>query len=1202
MPQEMNEESMRFLPNYSLSDMDLAFIMITYPFPPGSAPVKDGWDLNHALWIAGVDGDIKELILEEYAYSNWLEIRFQFINYYTEARAARFSHGVTDNQHVPSESAEFDWCCAEDTITGDGANDTVAAFDENLWLPGDVITYSFIQGSKDATPYRQRRVAETYAYYSSITNLRFRKIPFDPVAPAKADIHIYFGRIPNGRSSGWSMIGTTCQGSRQSQALIYERGGTVESSMCFTDVVARTETSIGDKVEEERILFHEIAHSLGLRHERLSTATTDSHHRSESVAIPFDLKSVMLYADQSLETTENWKSFKDFFNLRSPSFNHLPSVMDEALLGVSSFRIEHDTTCSVLHQVLYPYPDGDVFDNFERDLRSLDLQSNLAKLSAQRDRAFSFSGRLEFSVEIGQLRRMIYDALANPAANPPSFSFLLTPSVTSATVAQSVHTPSPTIDKPLFKVMGVRMRPKATTGPFLKTILDELTKLFAPSSGQIFALQNPGRFISQDQYAWDTTAAGIHGQSIKPTAVTESEFRLTDQLYNVGNVVGAPNGLNLSLVYERCLNNLVPSPQQRAIARQQDQVRKWLMTEVPITGWVKDLIGSQQAQPNSDVALSLETSRAPREISAPSATFSVKSLKPAFPVSNKFTEEGKINRMELAHALMIEYQTAKQAWELERDELILAVKSDKTGAATRRLTRIIAIREGRLASKYADAVVRGHSHTVRQYLGYLDIKSAAELLQGAKDALRNSASSSLDGSMTVYPVQLQPIDWFRGLSTNFTVEDLFMNPDLIGQALDAKSKQLDILNTQLAHLQRSPSSGHDFEELQGTIDAAQSLYDKAQVELYTTYTNDVTSLAKSCTNASGEFVMDDFVKLAKASGIANAAFLNIEQAMAKITSAQLAIAQASRAYTHIFAAKSLAQAAETTNETIKMTADIIALTREVDQLTSHLRALRFNNTTATTAMGSLKFASVDDIDLIPKEITSGGSRWQEVTITHTIDNAFSSASNFDSSKEDCSFFFGSYKPESISASGENSSLSNISSVTVDIGFRCTLVTVDRGGWFQPQFFKQSDGFYHVDEKVSWSKWPQDFKTTDDLIAKGLHGAFDVLNKYLMPAFPTGFLIAKVGRLCYLTIHVIKHLFPQDITIKVLQTSAEVQSSGADFEKAVASSDGILCWSTSSQHNQNSEKAYAYAQADDGYVIRIPGPQVMLISRLHTSVS
>ena len=38
------------------------------------------------------------------------------------------------------------------------------------------------------------------------------------------------------------------------------------------------------------------------------------------------------------------------------------------------------------------------------------------------------------------------------------------------------------------------------------------------------------------------------------TVVNESEF---DQLYNVGEVIGAPKGINFSIVYEQCLNNLI---------------------------------------------------------------------------------------------------------------------------------------------------------------------------------------------------------------------------------------------------------------------------------------------------------------------------------------------------------------------------------------------------------------------------------------------------------------------------------------------------------------------------------------------------------------------------------------------------------------------------------------------------------------------
>ena len=50
-------------------------------------------------------------------------------------------------------------------------------------------------------------------------------------------------------------------------------------------------------------------------------------------------------------------------------------------------------------------------------------------------------------------------------------------------------------------------------------------------------------------------------------------------------------------------------------------------------------------------------------------------------------------------------------------------------ALTRQLAHITDTRQAQLASKYTDAVVRGYSHTVRRYMGYLDIKDPAESLQ-----------------------------------------------------------------------------------------------------------------------------------------------------------------------------------------------------------------------------------------------------------------------------------------------------------------------------------------------------------------------------------------------------------------------------------------------------------------------------------------
>jgi hypothetical protein len=59
--------------------------------------------------------------------------------------------------------------------------------------------------------------------------------------------------------------------------------------------------------------------------------------------------------------------------------------------------------------------------------------------------------------------------------------------------------------------------------------------------------------------------------------VNESEFRLVDQLYNVSEVIGAPNGINLSVVYEQGLDFLIPGVQTSTInfQKQQSQIHEW---------------------------------------------------------------------------------------------------------------------------------------------------------------------------------------------------------------------------------------------------------------------------------------------------------------------------------------------------------------------------------------------------------------------------------------------------------------------------------------------------------------------------------------------------------------------------------------------------------------------------------------------------
>lgn len=140
-----------------------------------------------------------------------------------------------------------------------------------------------------------------------------------------------------------------------------------------------------------------------------------------------------------------------------------------------------------------------------------------------------------------------------------------------------------------------------------------------------------------------------------------------------------------------------------------------------------------------------------------------------------------VNRLELSSALLEEYLQAKQAWELERGQTIeealeLQLGSEESSKAmnklTRRLAHITALRQNQLTTKWADAVVRGYYHNIREYMGYMDIKNSAEVLQDAKDSLREASASPLDGALKVYPVQMSPIDWVEALSMSFTMEEL----------------------------------------------------------------------------------------------------------------------------------------------------------------------------------------------------------------------------------------------------------------------------------------------------------------------------------------------------------------------------------------------------------------------------------------------
>ena len=1090
MPAAMNNQNREIKPNNVLSETDKAFMTINYPHPPNHLPADSIWTMNHALDVAGVDPETKAKIVERYELSEWAEVRYLFSGFCTTARRA----GSIQHLHVAARK--------------NGVIDAASASRVSKLNASTKGAVDFPSASAVSASALSQVIASTNGFFD-VDSASSNVIPgtigvFDAPSAVSHAIPSTNGvcDVPSAVSQFIASSNGVVDVPSAVSNVIESTNGFFDVAQAVSNVIPST-TGFFDVVSA---VSHVIPNTNGVFD--VSSAV------SQVIASTNDVVDVPLAVSNVIANTNGFFDVTSAVSHVIPNTNGVFDVSSAVSRVIASTNGVVDIPTAVSN--VTPSRNG-----------SFDVPSAVSHVIPNTNGVFEVSSAVSQAIAstndvvdvpsavsnvIASTNDFFYSASAVSNIIPSTNGVFDVPSAASNVIASTngvVDVPSTSVVSsnchhahPAHGLEVPTAAKAASTassvsqGKFLEVIVNSLKQVFAPTTGQCFAFQFPARFLQKDLYAWDTSAAGIYGQFVKPVAVNESEFRLVDQLYNVGEVVGAPNGQNLSICYEQVLNNLVPGHENdsRIIAKQQEQIRRWLMKEVPAAGWVKNLIESQH---NRSVTLSAAVGST---LTSPDGE-----PVPQFAVANRLSEDGKVNRMELAEALMEEYLSAKQVWELERDTMIkkARAKNENMEDITRKLAHITAIREAQLAAKHADAVVRGYSRTIRQYLGYMDIKSPSEMLQDAKDALREAATSSFDGAMNIYPVQMMPIDWFQSLSTSFTMEDLTSKPEVIYQQIDIKSKLLDLLQSRLAALQFSPKN--DLKALKLAVEQAQSEYSKCQSNLQTTYSSNVLSLAQSFVSAANEFQFSVFVTQARLFGIAESAFNGIEDSMKKATAAHDAVNSTSRAYSQALSAVTLAEATDTSQETTSITLQIDAVRKEITELTTRVQVMRAS---PAAPENTPKLADVPFFPPHPSG-TAGGSRWQEITLTHETSNIYRASITQVSSVSgsDVSFFWGSKKQTSTSFAGDLASSSS-ESFKVDIGFRATMVTVDRGGWFQPQFFKQSSGFCHIDKKIFASKWPEGINSMEDF-RDATQAQWEELNKGLFPAYPVGFIICKV---------------------------------------------------------------------------------------------
>lgn len=712
-------------------------------------------------------------------------------------------------------------------------------------------------------------------------------------------------------------------------------------------------------------------------------------------------------------------------------------------------------------------------------------------------------------------------------------------------------------------------------------IYDEVNAIIG-GGNQLFCMQFPAQPLNAKMYDYDTSSR--NSVLTKPYPVAEAEFRLADQLFDVSTMSASSNGEKLSTNYNTMLNNLIPKLDYLApFMKDRASMGKWLLES-----------------------------------------------------SGRENESGvKLSRIELCKKLYLEYLEAKNAWNKLKDKTFDDYKgrNDLDGYAKWQSSQGLVETE-KLNNLYNDVVVSGHLHEVLTILGYLNASSIAEELEISKQKLRNSSRLSLDESMTVYPVQFSPNNWFKALTPNINPQDLTMTVDSIRSIYLDKQRELSRAKSELAQYELIRFSDEEIKKLELEVEKSRKELSEEETKLINQYTQSAFSVAKlifkaySVTTGAGlttemikyfggdESKEEEYKKIIKEindtqkhQSSLNAAIGNLTNLKAKKAEMQskdfqlkkIAVQQRINEleadisyYSNLLAETTISKndygfTLLEDKKTVVIPKEIhpnltVTYNKEGNPKTDLFNTLLDQNL-VTKVNEDYTFAKeIKDVKLwiespalinkISEEDAELEGMFSDVVIKtskSTSKNEDGSHSYSSASSKSINGWFTSYKSTSSTASASESHNNEFFDSEMEIGFRVAKVSFDRGSWFNPQFFKMNNAF----TKLSDIKLSNGLSKEDVLNNTILYQEYNKTKDYILPAFPVALVIAK------------------DITVKVKTTQSNSSAMNSIIESERASSGGFLCFSSSSaSSSKNSSNIVMSGSEGEYFYIKVPGPQVL----------
>lgn len=333
------------------------------------------------------------------------------------------------------------------------------------------------------------------------------------------------------------------------------------------------------------------------------------------------------------------------------------------------------------------------------------------------------------------------------------------------------------------------------------------------AGNQLFAMQFPAQPLNPNMYRYDV--ADRSSVLTKPFTIAEAEFRLADQLFDISPITAGSNGEKLSIAYNTAINNFIPKL---------DYLAPFIKDRAGLGHWLLE---------DTDV---LDADKKP------------------------------LSRIELCKKLYQEYLVAKNDWNEEKNKKFEELRNVEGGMDeyAKWQSSYGMVRTEQLNNLYNDVVVSGHLHEVLTILGYLNASSIAEELELSKQKMRNSARLSLDESLTVYPVQFSPNNWFKALEPNLNPSDLTMAKESIRDIYMDKQKELMRAKGDLQKAELMSTSPDDIKNAQAAVDTARKAVSDAEGALIKQYGEGIVGIAKIYVDTFGPGAV---VNKAKAVGI-----------------------------------------------------------------------------------------------------------------------------------------------------------------------------------------------------------------------------------------------------------------------------------------------------------------------------------------------